>query len=91
MPEETRDIMRQVRRWVDANTASFFTLTDSERRYVSSSSPSPTLSSDPPAAAPLQAHDDDLAKPDTRSPFEYFKEHPVKFGGKDESEAEKMV
>lgn len=84
--------MAQVRRWVDQHTASFFTLTPSERRYVSFSSTGvPTASAtpaNPPAAAPSELPHG--VKPDTHTPFEYFKEHPVGFG-KGKGEAERMV
>ncbi|BGP35662.1 hypothetical protein JCM10296v2_007514 [Rhodotorula toruloides] len=74
-----------VRRWVDQHTASFFTLTPSERRYVSFSS------TGVPTAGPAPATEAEVhgVKPDTHTPFEYFKEHPVRFGGGKEKEGER--
>lgn len=78
----------QVRRWVDQHTASFFTLTPSERRYVSYSSTGVPIAGPAPAPTPAAEGEVHGVKPDTHTPFEYFKEHPVRFGGK-EKEGEK--
>ncbi|BGP27901.1 pyridoxamine-phosphate oxidase [Rhodotorula toruloides] len=84
-----------VRRWVDQHTASFFTLTPEERRYVSYSSTGIPIAgaspAEPPAAAPAREAPHGV-KPDTHTPIEYFKEHPVSFGkGKGETGPERMV
>lgn len=61
---------RQVRRWVDAHTASFFTLSARDRQVLSAQKGST-------AAATGAAETQTQVQPDRRTPVAFFKENPV--------------
>ncbi|BGP51973.1 hypothetical protein JCM10450v2_007933 [Rhodotorula kratochvilovae] len=60
----------QVRRWVDAHTASLFTLSAQDRQVLSAQR---GVSPAAPGAAEAQAQ----VQPDRRTPVAFFKENPV--------------
>ncbi|GAA6051565.1 hypothetical protein JCM3770_003475 [Rhodotorula araucariae] len=60
-------VFMPVRRWVDAHTASLFTLSAQDRQVLSSQKGTPVA----PAEAQAQV------QPDRRTPVAFFKENPV--------------
>ncbi|GAA5823730.1 hypothetical protein JCM5353_008573 [Sporobolomyces roseus] len=65
---EREHVFMPVRRWFDANTRSFFTLSERDRQVLGSTNSS--------AAAQK------TAVPDRRTPLEFFKENPPALGDK---------
>lgn len=66
----------QVRRWVDAHTASLFTLSEQDRRVLSAQKGGDS-------GADAQA-----VQPDRRTPIEFFKENPLRAGSAGAAEEE---
>ncbi|GAA5883460.1 hypothetical protein JCM16303_003808 [Sporobolomyces ruberrimus] len=62
---EREHVFMPVRRWFDANTRSFFTLSERDRQVLNSTH---------------NAHAQKTAVPDRRTPIEFFKENPPAMG-----------
>ncbi|GJN94067.1 hypothetical protein Rhopal_007131-T1 [Rhodotorula paludigena] len=62
-------VFMPVRRWVDAHTASLFTLSEQDRRVLSAQKGGGDLGAEAQAV-----------QPDRRTPIEFFKENPLRAG-----------